>query len=238
LLNSKVFVYCPGEHWVSGLSPSSKTLKEHNSLESESVPIPGWKSEGHILTWVFHLRKEVSSLSETLCSFRILDIDSPETHQSEINSSYLCNHVTICSSSTDDEPDSLSLHVSSTDEGQRLWNQLETITLKRPISSSVSLHSSLTDLLYWTYVNIRHASVPILTRQLTINCYKMSPEDGNKCTYSKSLTLIGYRKTRKNNRCLLRPICSSTRLTVIKTIQRRATKWYWMKPYKYRRPHF
>jgi hypothetical protein len=47
-------ISCTGEHRVSGLSPSSKSLKEQNTLETESVPVLMLKSEGQVLSWALY----------------------------------------------------------------------------------------------------------------------------------------------------------------------------------------
>jgi hypothetical protein len=127
----------------------------------------------------------------------------------EKNSSHLCNHVTICCSSTDDEPDSLSLHVFSPDEEQGLWNKLGTVPLNRPISSFTVL-----SLLKYTriHVNTAHNSVLILTRPFTINGYKVSSVIGNKCAYSKSL--VTDRPTKRTDSCLGLFVVSSSKMSV------------------------
>jgi hypothetical protein len=146
-------------------------------------------------------------------------MDRVQKHSNpERNLSYSCSDVTICYFSTDDEPDSVFLHVPSSNEEQKLWNKLGNITLRRPISSSVNLHSSRTASWYWTSAHIVTTSVLILTRPLTSNGYKLYLVVRNKYSYSKRLTFIYHRPTHKSNRFLFRPICSIARLTTSQTL--------------------
>jgi hypothetical protein len=98
-----------------------------------------------------------------------------------------CNNLLF---STDDEPDSVFLHVSSADEEQRLRKRLDNTPFTSPISSSASLHSSRTASRYWTSLHIAPASVSTSTRPSTRIGYKMSSVVTEKRAYSKWSTSL------------------------------------------------